>query len=184
MIPTISKDRDDQVLFIENLNKIICHSVNSYNTKDIFITKIDNWFDQKWMCFSGTLMHEISIWAISEIKIPPFHPNRVRDTSFYEKQDDLYVKSELQSPLHIFQKGSANLKRKIIDITTDGLLIWYSGNSESNEVGTIMIYIVKEEECQPLFITFKKGKDWNASQTSGILMKEVKEILETKIHFK
>ncbi len=177
MIPTITKDSDDHILFIENLNKISQHWIKNYEVNDIFITKIDNWFDQKWMRFSGTIMHEISVWAIFNIKIPPFHPNRVKRTNFYKKQDDIYFKSDVQSPLHIYQTSSDNLKRKIIDVTTDGLLIWYSGNSELNGVGSIMTYLVKDGECETSFITLKKEKEWSASQTNGVLMREIKEVL-------
>ena len=174
----IEKENDNPN-FILNCEKIIQSRINLWNPTDIFVNRIDNWFDQKWMEFSGTIMHEVSIWK-EETTIPPFHPNRVESSDFYQKIAELYVKKENPQTLHIYQESKDNLKRYVSEFTNDGLFIWYSGNSKINGVGTLMCYLIRESECQPFFITLSEKKDWNVSQTKGILGNEIQSIIENK----
>ena len=167
------------MIFTLNCEKIIQSRINLWNPTDIFVNRIDNWFDQKWMEFSGTIMHEVSIWK-EETTIPPFHPNRVESSDFYQKIAELYVKKENLQTLHIYQESKDNLKRYASEFTNDGLFIWYSGNSKINGVGTLMCYLIRESECQPFFITLSEKKDWNVSQTKGILRNEIQSIIENE----
>jgi len=174
---------NDNPNFILNCEKIIQNRIKLWNPTDIFVNRIDNWFDEKWMKFSGTIMHEIAVWK-GEITVPPFHPNRVESSDLYKKTTEQYVKIDNLKTLHIFQESNNNLKRKITEFSNDGLFIWYSGNSKVNEVGTLMCYLVRESECQPFFITLSGKKEWNVSQTKGILRKEIQAIIETEMNEK
>jgi hypothetical protein len=176
----LTKKQNDNPDFILNCEKIIQNRIHLWKPTDVFVNRIDNWFDEKWMGFSGTTMHEVSIWK-GETTIPPFHPNRVESSDFYQKTTELYVKKKNPKTLHIYQESKDNLKRYISEFTNDGLFIWYSGNSKVNEIGTLMYYLVRESECQPLFISLSGKKDWNVSQTKGILLKEVQRILDIDI---
>ncbi|MEM6516596.1 MAG: hypothetical protein AAF688_10475 [Bacteroidota bacterium] len=71
----LKEKNNDNPNFILNCEKIIQNRIELWKPNDIFVTRIDNWFDQKWMEFSGTIMAGLSIWK-AETTIPPFHPNR------------------------------------------------------------------------------------------------------------
>jgi hypothetical protein len=62
-----------------------------------------------------------------------------------EKGD--YLKQENKKPLHIRQTSTQNIKREITDFSKDGLFIWYSGNTKTNDKGSVMGYLVKENDC-------------------------------------
>ncbi len=173
----LTEKQNDNPEFILNSEKIIQNRINLWNPKDIFVNRIDNWFDEKWMEFSGTSMHEIAIWK-GKTTIPPFHPNRVESSDFYQKTTELYEKKKNLRTLHIYQESENNLKRYVSEFTNDGLFIWYSGNSKINDIGTLMCYLVRESECQPFFITLSAKKNWNVSQTKGILRSEIQSIIE------
>ena len=171
------KKENDNSNFILNLESIILNRINLWKPTDIFVTRIDNWFDEKWLDFSGTIMHEISVWE-GETTIPPFHPNRVENSDFYQKGTEQYVKKENLKTLHIYQESKNNLKRKLTEFTNNGLFIWYSGNSKKNNIGTFMCYLVKEQECFSFHLSMNGEKEWNVIKTKGISLKEMQIIVE------
>ncbi|SNR14183.1 protein of unknown function [Tenacibaculum jejuense] len=179
----LKEKNNDNPNFILNCEKIIQNRINIWNPTDIFVNRIDNWFDEKWLEFSGTTMSGLSIWK-GETTIPPFHPNRVEFSDFYQKIAEHYVQKENPKILHIYQKSKDNLKRYISGFTNNGLFIWYSGNSKVNDVETLMCYLFRESECHPFFITLNGKKEWNVSQAKGILIKEIQSIIESELNEK
>jgi len=179
----ITEKENDNPNFILNCEKIIHNRIELWKPTEIFVTRIDNWFDQKWMEFSGTIMHEISVWK-GETTIPPFHPNRIESSEFYQKTAEKYVEKQNPKTLHIYQESKDNLKRRISEFTNDGLFVWYSGNSKANGIGTLMCYLVRESQCLPFFISLSEKKKWNVSQTKGILRNEIQEIIENELNEK
>tara|TARA_R110002073_G_scaffold220418_3_gene380625 strand:+ start:24 stop:611 length:588 start_codon:yes stop_codon:yes gene_type:complete len=186
--PTVANNAEMKLLiekqsdnpdFILNCEKIILNRIEQWNPTDIFVIRIDNWFDEKWMEYSGNITSGLSIWK-GKTTIPPFHPNRVENSDFYQKSAQLYVKKENRNNVHVYQESKDNLKRYISEFTGNGLFIWYSGNSKINAIGSLMCYLVRESECHPLFITLSEKKKWNVSQTKGIQLKSVQLILEKK----
>ena len=177
----LTEKENDNPNFILNCEKIIQNRINLWNPNDIFVTRIDNWFDGKWMNYAGTKLHAISFWNFEDIlTVPPFHPNRVESSDFYQKTAEQYVKKENQNILHIIQESKENLKRYVSEFSNDGLFIWYSGNSKTNGRGTLMCYFIRESETKTFFITLSGKKDWDVSQTKGILRNEIQTIIENK----
>jgi len=178
-IKLLKEKHNDNPNFILNCEKIILSQINLWNPMDIFVNRIDNWFDEKWMGFSGTIMSGLSIWK-EETTIPPFHPNRVESSDFYQKTTEQYVKRENPKTLHIYQTSKDNLKRYVSEFTNDGLFIWYSGNSKANDIGTLMCYLIRESKCYPFFITLSGKKEWNVSKTKGISRIGIQEAIENE----
>ena len=175
----LTEKENDNPNFILNCEKIIQNRIELWKPNNIFVTRIDNWFDGKWMNYAGTKLHAISFWNFEDIlTVPPFHPNRVESSDFYQKTAEQYVKKENQNVLHIIQESKDNLKRYISDFSTDGLFIWYSGNSKTNGRGTLMCYFIRESETKTFFITLSGKKDWDVSQTKGVLRTEIQNIIE------
>ncbi|HYV92336.1 MAG TPA: hypothetical protein VE978_11150 [Chitinophagales bacterium] len=172
----LSRDANDNPQFISNIEKIIWDRIQKWEPKDLYLTRIDNWFDDKWMKFSGTTMHEISIWY-ADVTVPPFHPNRVESCEFYQYNNGGYVLQVLNKKLHIEQWSQDNFKRRISGFTRNGIFFWYSGNSNSNDKGALMCYFVKDNECFTFYILLSGNKGWNVNKTNGISAKEIQDIL-------
>lgn len=174
--------QNDNPNFIFNCEKIIQNQINLWNPTEIYVTRIDNWFDGKWMNYAGTELHAISSWNFQDIlTIPPFHPNRVESSEFYKKTSEHYEKKGNQNALHIIQESKNNLKRYISEFSTNGIFVWYSGNSKTNDRGTLMLYLIKDSETKTFYITLTEKKNWNVSQTKGVLTKEIQSIIEKSI---
>jgi hypothetical protein len=180
MTTLLSINDKDNTDFISNAEIIIQDRIEIWNPFILGVIKIDNWFDDKWLNFSGDIMPGLTIWK-DEITIPPFHPNRVLSTDFYRR---LRLKGEYQklhdsSPLHIKQPSQNNLNRKITNFIDDGLFIWYSSNTKTNNIGSLMGYYVKGTDCFTFYLTLTKEKKWNVSKTIGLTRNVVEKILNT-----
>ncbi len=175
----LTRYKNDNIDFLSNVEKIVEDRINKYKPKDLFVTRIDNWFDGKWIKFSAKVMGALSVWNLTEVTVQHFHPNRVESCDFFQREGEKYKNHPLKKTLHITQWSENNLKRKIADFTDNGLLVWYSGNSKKNNKGTIMIYFVKDTDCFTYYISLTGDKDWNVHKTIGISAIEIQSILDT-----
>lgn len=177
MMKYLKKNLSDDSNFINNLECIISNSLNEWKCEDLYLIRIDNWFDKKWLFFQGTVMHEIALWTWDELIVPPFHPNRVESIDYYEKQNDSYVKKECKGFVHPYQSSIDNLKRKVKDISQDGLFVWYSSNSKTNQKGVIMSYLISANSNLGYHITLDEKQNWNVAETKGINKKQVQSLI-------
>lgn len=177
----IKPQSTDDVDFIRNINLILQNRIDLWQPKELYLTCINNWFDQKWYLFAGTIMHEIAIWkGEPKITIPPFHPNRVENSKFYQYQEGKYLQQELSTPLHILQPSINNLKRKISDFSKDGLFVWYTSQSEKNGRGALLCYSIREDACKSFYVSFSENKLWQPSIVKGLPFSELKSICNKK----
>ena len=175
----LQKFENDDQGFIDSIQKIILTLSQKWKPNDLFVTCIDNWFDSKWINFSGTYMHEVAIWKESQVTIPPFHPNRVRYTTYYQIEEGEFVQSKWESPLHVFQQSSDNMQRGINKLTSNGITFWYSSNSSVNDEGCLMGYLVKINDCETFYLSFSKKSNWSLKKVLGISDKEINSILKS-----
>lgn len=110
----ITSESDDTV-FLSKIELFCKEQISILNPRFVFATKIDNWFDDKWLNFSGKPMHELAIWKMQDVTFPPFHPNRVIKTDCF-KQDGssgMYSIYKEDYSLHKLQSSAENLKFKV-----------------------------------------------------------------------
>ena len=97
----IKTQEGDAVEFIQQVNSILESMVDDLDIGEVVFVKIRNWFDQKWLNYSGkTIVHFPMrglldsgpeealdcIW-MKEITIPPFNPKRVLSSRFVRVKD-------------------------------------------------------------------------------------------------
>ena len=129
MNPLILCRETDDSNFIVAVNNLLLIRISEFKPNDLTITYIKNWFDSKWLQFCVTTMHEIAIWKLEDVTIPPFNPNRSISSLNFSIIGEQYKNTDKKPPLHISQASSDNLKRRIGDVSSDGIFIWYSSNS-------------------------------------------------------
>ena len=151
---------NDDLNFIAEVNLVLSERIHEFKPFELFITYINNWFDLKWLKFSGTTMHEIAIWKLQDVTVPAFHPNRViYSKKLIHHKDAFEIIADKSKMLHVIQESSANFKRKIIDFSSNGLFIWYSSNTKLNDQGSILVYYVKDNECMTFYLNLVKQPD-------------------------
>ena len=150
----------------------------SLNPDEISIVRIKNWFDHKWLNYSGKEIREYEtgkgamipfvlkpFWN-KEITIPPFTPNRVLNEVFYKLKGEENPKFEELT--HVWQRSTDNKKRLISERTENGLCIWISSNSLANGQGSLMVYQIKDSDILTWYVNIENKNGWKITKAKGI----------------
>ena len=172
--------------FIISLNKIIAGLVDKFQIKEICLIKIKNWFDHKWLNYSGISVVEFpggaglidsalnNEWR-EKITVPPFNPNRVLSELFYRTEQ---TKNKMfEKTLHTTKDSNDNIHNRISIYTKNGVFVWYSSNTELNQKGSLMIYRIQNDEVETFYVSFENKKGWKVKQTKNISVSELKDLL-------
>jgi len=182
-LETVRHKKFDQIRFL-----IMSGFIAKNSPLDCYIFEIDNWFDSKWLKFSGKILGAVGIW-ISDTTIPPFNPNRITRWAQFSKTgrngEEFYKKKSSPDQIHIYQPSGENLNRKISQFTRDGMFIWYSGNAEDNAFGSILIYFIRDRKTRQIYICLKDNKKqtnqdsrWIIHKNVGITSQELDNLIE------
>ena len=184
MAAHITVGEADDPRFIELLNCVLRGVIESSKPEQVWLIHIDNWFDDKWLHFSGIGVvdfplpaHGIGDYgALDEfnqekVTFPPFTPNRVLGQwSYVRKGDDHYAEVPLARLPHPTERkrSGGNLQRRVQDFTESGAFIWYSANSVANGRGSLMVYAVNHGKVESWFASFVRKEDWKLHSTKGV----------------
>lgn len=173
--------------FINIVSQIINRLSDKYDIDEICIIKIKNWFDQKWLNYSGKgiihfeeTLHPDKValtnfWK-EKITVPPFNPNRVlSELTFYRNKTK---KRNSENLLHIDQKSSNNQNNRMTTKSGNGLFAWFSSNTKINQQGSLMIYRVNKDYVDTWFASIENKKGWTITKTKGIDIKEIITLTE------
>ena len=168
--------------FIQIINKIIFGLIEKFQIDEISFVKIKNWFDHKWLNYSGLsvvqfhgggLVPDSSLnneWR-EKITVPPFNPNRVLSETFFRIKP---TKNKMfEKPLHITKDSNDNIHNRISRYTKNGLFVWYSSDTELNQKGSLMIYRVQDEMVSTFYASFENNNGWRIKQTKDIPVAEL-----------
>jgi hypothetical protein len=138
----ISMQQGDSCEFIEKARAIAIGVAQEYEPARLYVIRIDNWFGPRWMHFSGTFTAGIH-FAIgvhkTRLHVPPFVPHRVVEQRVFVGPD--FEKTVAAAPLHIETPSKTALQRRIADIDKDAAFVWFSGESETQKRGSLMVYL-------------------------------------------
>jgi hypothetical protein len=175
--------------FVALLNAVVRNIVASHQPTNVWLIRIDNWFDHKWLRFSGYGLAASNIpldnWDTvkkefhqDKVTFPPFTPNRVISQCSYVKQGEDYC--EAASPLLPHrtesQHTSASLQKRIQEFTDSAVFVWFSSNTVANGRGSVMIYRVMGDTTECWFAGFQREEiTWKVASTKGIARNHVEE---------
>jgi hypothetical protein len=138
----ISIQQGDSAVFIEKARTIAIGVAQEYETARLYVIRIDNWFGPKWIHFAGKFTAgkgaAIGVHK-SPLHVPPFVPHRVVGERVFAGPD--YEKTVAAAPLHIEIPSKLALQRRIEDIDKDAAFLWFSGESEAQKRGAVMVYL-------------------------------------------
>jgi hypothetical protein len=138
----------DSAEFIEKARALAIGVVRDYAPARLYVIRIDNWFGPKWMHFAGkftagTRIRGFPTAAIgvhkTRLHVPPFVPSRVIGQQVFPGPD--YEETVAAAPLHIECPSKQALTRRIADIDKDAAFLWFSGESEVQRRGSVMVYL-------------------------------------------
>jgi len=157
--------------------------------EDLLAIRVDNWFDRKWLGFSGqkndTLTlnmgdDDLSIPAPRPVwrglgqgvpaTLPPFVPNRIVRETHLKAVDGWVSRTGHPERVHPLEKAPSktNLDRPILSSFTDAVFIWFSSRSEANGRGTIMIYLVRDASSKGSWSSYLRKERWQVDRTVNV----------------
>ncbi|MBN4085388.1 hypothetical protein JYT89_03500 [Flavobacteriaceae bacterium AH-315-B10] len=180
----IKFDETDALGFKGIVNSIITNLIDSLNPDEISIIRIKNWFDHKWLNYSGKKIIKYDTQSNPEIPfvlepfwnkkitIPPFNPNRVLSESFFRLKG--IENKEFEELFHKYQNSTENRNNLISKKTMNGLCVWVSSNSKINDQGSLMVYQIKKLETLAWYISIENNRNnWEVTQTKGISKNQI-----------
>lgn len=173
MIEILPSENDDKG-FIKIVEQILDVGVNLGCPEEVFVIKVDRWFDFKWRAFSHKIFGAIGVWR-EPLRIPPFIPDRIVEQCYFQKVEENYQRKN-SNPIHIYQHSDWNAIRKIK--RKSAIYIWYSGETAKNSQASLMNYFFKDDFQNSWYVSFTKKSEWQIYKTSNISKGEIKSMIE------
>ena len=168
--PLLIPGPSDDPGYIDAIARLIGGAAGSEQINDVRVFKIDNWFDHKWLQFSGNIAYNVGVWQ-KRTTVPPFVPNRVVWQGHYlkgEHQGELGLSGPGES-IHVLGRSAANLSRRIADIVPSSGLFWFSGNSGPDGRGCLMGYLpTAEQKLWCWYVGLERRDGWKIARRHGI----------------
>jgi hypothetical protein len=177
--------------FLEIVERIVARRAEKFGLQEIFLIEIRNWFDQKWLGYSGKALVQNPFSAAFQgvpgaekllksvpaifrklpLTVPPFTPPRIiRERYFRRAEEGQFVAVGRSKPVHPYerQSSSTNLHRTVRNISDSAIFAWYSSNATKNSAASLMVYITKGTKSSASFRAFRKNPQWKLIATRGI----------------
>jgi hypothetical protein len=195
VLDLIVKSETDDPTLIVLFNSLLEGFVTTNKPEQLYLVRIDNWFDQKWLGFSGNgtaksgrpdlggrflgMFESIKVvFHNNKLTLPPFNPNRIVSQRCFVRSESDYIEAPLRPP-HRFTKQSSelNLHRRIEDAYSSACLVWYSSNTIANDRASFMAYAVNSGETESWYSSFLRKSAWNLNSTKGISKEKVQALM-------
>jgi hypothetical protein len=194
MMVNIVAGQTDDPSFIELLNSLVGGLLADLSPERFWIIQIDNWFDHKWLRFSGSggIVSPIPIpfdrfetvkaeFYQDKLTFPPFTPNRVLSQWSYVRTSAGYTETPFPALPHSTERKhtNENLHSCVQDFDRSALFLWYSSNTLANGRGSVMVYNSEVDRFKSWFAAFKRQREWVLYATKGASSSKVERLLST-----
>jgi hypothetical protein len=182
MTVQLSVGGTDDPAFVCLVNSVLRGILASHAPAKVWVIQIDNWFDHRWLQFSGKGIVDFQ-WpaftgkydaALDEFyrdktTFPPFAPNRVLGQWSYVRVGSEYTEIPLPHLPHPTEnrRSEMNLQRRVQDCGPSACFLWYSSNTVTNGRGSVMVYSVEGERVDTWFAAFNRNDRWKLHATKG-----------------
>ena len=178
MVPIAPMKNDDE-RFLALVSRIASTTIRDIRPTDVFVMRIDHWFDHKWLCFSGKVFPGLGVHKRKRLTLPPFMPDRVASHHSYTLDAGVAsYRVASAPPLHRYQQSSDNLTRFIDRVSQSAVFIWFSGGTVGADQGSIMVYCVHDKSQSGWYASFRHTGDWRLHKVRGLSTSELTSIVE------
>lgn len=167
---------DDDPTLIALLETLTRNLLRQQCAQELYLIRINNWFDHKWLGFSGKVLGAFGWWKY-KLTLPPFHPHRVTQERYARviSCEPLTLRIEEHAPLHREQNSEQNLQRELSGVSSSGLFIWYGSQ---NERASVMVYQVAANEAFGWYAHLERIERWQIKRTKQIDKKLLAALFE------
>ncbi len=165
----------DDPAFLEKAEAALQALIAKQKPEALYVIHIKNWFDHKWLNFSGKALGMLGVHKFEgETVVPPFVPGRILNQSFFTGSK---LAEAGASQLHVSLPSSANLRRRIEQVAPGASFFWYSSNSLPNARGSVMAYWQEQGELKKYFLGLAKNPAWKVQASKGMPLDSVSALL-------
>jgi len=195
-IPSGLTDDND---FVALVGAVVSGVVAENQVDQVWIIQIDNWFDHKWLRFSGNRAIAspmfAGVWTTtplfdrldtvkephsrSKLTFPPFSPGRILGQwSFVRDSRGHFAEFPFPSIPHKTEKArsATNLHRLVDEFCGSACFAWFSANTITNDRGSLMVYTTKGAQVSSWYAAFRREGRWAVSQSKGISIEDVRRL--------
>jgi hypothetical protein len=171
MLELAAAEHDDDG-FLTLAERIMNGAIAVLQVREVYLVHIDNWFDFKWLGWKTPKREE-------SLRIPPFSPNRVQTEKHFVWSAELsaWISIGLPKPLYYWPDKGSWIAPPIDRLAERAAFIWYSGNTTTNKVGSLMVYLSGADRYA-WYASFRKGKHWALADECGISRRELESLAE------
>lgn len=183
MSTPLPQSPSDSPTFIQTIQSLINAAAALESAQSVRIIRIDNWFDHKWLYFSGKSLGAIGLHK-RRITIPPFHPNRVENETLYQwnAAASHYQQTDIKQSIHIKQWSSENFQRLAPRILGENAVAaWFSSRSAQDARGSLMVYSTRGEPSA-WFASFAEDQSWTPHKLKHISREQINHLLHAANH--
>jgi len=189
----VSTRQGDSLEFIAKARALAIGVALDSQPARLYVIRIDNWFGPKRMHFAGKFTvgkgYAIGVHK-PRLHVPPFVPGRVVEQRVFAGPS--FEETVAAAPLHIDCPSEQALLRRIADIDAEAAFLWFSGESEAQKRGSLMVYLpdvfdaaaqrgASQRDRDSLYIGFsQRYGDWEPSMLRGISRTEVAHLEESR----
>jgi hypothetical protein len=181
MIVDIPYKQGDDKKYLAAVCSLVATLVKEHKPKHLYVTRINKWFDHKWLRYSGmgrvafygSPLADTALDALwqDQLTFPPFNPKQIRQQLYWERESDgSYAGSGEPRWIHKrrLRQSADNLNYRVADFTESGIFVWFTSNTEKNMHGSILVYSVNAGETSAWYCSFKQEVGWAIDKVKGI----------------
>ncbi len=175
----VSPMEGDAAGFVEIVRSLARGVVREQQPKRLYVIRIDNWFGPRWLKFAGKFTAGKHFYAGAHKKhlhVPPFVPSRVISERVFTGPD--FVETTVTTPLHINCPSMVALLRRIEQVDKDAVFLWFSGKSEMQGRGAVMVYLPVVSNESGFYAGYANNDGWQPSMLRYISRSEVEQLTE------
>lgn len=192
--PALDRTTDDAAGFADSVDRVVAGLVFRYRPRLVCIIRVRRWFDHRWLRYSGKgrvffdppwPSHPgVSLDGLhqEQLTFPPFAPTRVAAEHHWDRTNrGNYQRAPGSFRVHRpdRQHSSANLQRRVADLTDSALFVWFSSTSATDNRGSALVYVVNDGTTIPWFAAMRADAEgWKLAEVKGLGRAEVTELLE------
>ncbi len=154
---------------------------------NLFLIRIDNWFDWKWLGFAGTVpLDTISllgpvdlptatrgVWSSgANTTVPPFTPSRIVRQHHFRCGDGTIQRPSTPLAVHsaVRRRTAPRNERRILDICEAGWFFWLSSDSASTGRGSLLGYHANRDSVGGWYASFERSRSgrWIVSRSRNM----------------
>ncbi len=171
----------DDAEFLRLVAGVIDGLAEKGSPRELHVIHIDNWFDHKWLGFSGKALGAVGVWKKGErLTAPAFTPKRVLSHQYFSRENESGPFQETLPPkgVHLDTWSAVNLQRRLSEIVHNAVLVWYTSNTKANRKGAIMAYVFDGSGYDTWYASLTAEGTWRTDRTKGITKDDFDTLLE------